>query len=355
MKTTMFNIERICKEFNSVDNMEYEKLYEMPATMKVETPSGYKHVLGFVKKCGNEAFVKLSDDSIVEGIDIHLLKTPNGINEIKNLKVGDLVSTISGDKRIIDLQILDNIIDVFDLAVDSDDHLYVTANGVIHHNTGKTQTVEDTLAELGKTDGNGYFKVTTSASPSAMYEILYKNKKSMVLFDDCDGALDTQDGRNMIKAATDTKHVRKVSWAKKGGGYYDPDAVGDSDDGEDDIGDKLPRHFEYTGKIIFISNLPINKLDPDGAIRTRAMMIELNPTNNELYEFLGIIYNKIVIRDEDGQIRNLSNEKRREVVMKLKDIIAKKSEYTVDLRFFIRALCLAGTGLPNWERMLKYS
>lgn len=222
--------------------------------------------------------------------------------------------------------------------------------------TGKTQTIEDTLAELGKSDGNGYFKVTSSASPAAVYEILYKNKKGMIMFDDCDGALDSQDGRNLIKAATDTKHVRKVSWAKKGSNYYDPEHDGERDDGEDGgFDDRLPRHFEFLGKVIFISNLSTNKLDPDGALRTRAMMIELSPTNMEIYEYMQIIYKKIVIRDEEGQIREMSEQKRREVVMKLKDIIAKKPENTVNLRFLVRALCLAGTGLDGWERMLAYS
>lgn len=224
--------------------------------------------------------------------------------------------------------------------------------------TGKTQTVEDTLAELGKTDGNGYFKVTSSASPAAVYEILYKNKSGIVLFDDCDGALDTQDGRNLIKAATDTKHVRKVSWAKKGGNYYDPDEEGDKGGEEEDggdIGSQLPRYFEYTGKIIFISNLSMRKLDPDGALKTRAMMIELNPTNMEIYEFMGLIYSKIVVRNEDGVVVNLSEKARREVYLELKTIIEKKQADTVNLRFLVRALCLAGTGLPNWQRMLRYS
>lgn len=219
---------------------------------------------------------------------------------------------------------------------------------------GKTQTIEDTLSELGKTDGNGYFKVTSSASPAAVYEILYRNRKELVLFDDCDGALDSQDGRNLIKAATDTKHIRKVSWAKKGMNYYDP-AFEEEPDDEDSIDSRLPRYFEFAGKVIFISNLSINKLDPDGALRTRAMMIELNPTNKDIYEFMGIIYDKIVIRDEEGQVRHMPQAKRREVLMKLKDMIEKKAEYTVDLRFFVRALCLAGTGLDGWERMLRYS
>ena len=354
MKTTLSNIEQICLMHNSILEMEYDVLYKMPSTMNVETPDGYKPVLGFYKKSGKEAFVKLEDGSVIEGIDKHLLKIPNAINEIKNLKVGDLVSTINGDKIVIELNITDNIIDVYDLSVDSDDHLYVTANGVIHHNTGKTQTVEDTLEELGYSDGNGYFKITGSASPAAVYETLYKNRKEIVFFDDCDGALDSQDGRNLIKAATDTKKVRKVSWMKKGGNYYDPAFEEEPEEPEDggDEGGSLPRYFDFTGKVVFISNLGMHKLDPDGALKTRGFMIELNPTNMELLDFMQLIYDKVAIL-EPGNV--LPKEKRKEVIEALKPIIAKKAEGTVNLRLLVRALNMAATGLDGWERLLKYA
>lgn len=220
--------------------------------------------------------------------------------------------------------------------------------------TGKTQTVEDTLQELGMSDGSGYFKVTGSASPAAIYETLYKNKKGVILFDDCDGALDSQDGRNLIKAATDTKNVRKVSWLKKSKSYYDPDTEGDQgdDDSEsDDIGDRLPRYFDFSGKVVFISNLNMRKLDPDGALKTRGMMIEMNPTNMEMYEYMSLIYNKVRLSGTN----ELSKEKRHEVVLTLRDIIVKSPKETINLRLLVRALNLAATGLPDWARMLRYS
>ena len=59
------------------------------------------------------------------------------------------------------------------------------------------------------------------------------------------------------------------------------------------MGWKIPRFFEFTGKIIFISNLKMDKLDPDGAIRTRAFMIEIDPTDIEIYDFMESIVDKI--------------------------------------------------------------
>lgn len=355
MKTTFNNIEKICLEFNSIPGMEYGVLYKMPPTMKIETPNGFKQVKGFIKKNGKEAKVTLVNGSIIHAIGAHLVSTSEGIKSIYDLDQDSKINTTHGLIDIEKIELFDNMIDVFDLSVDSDDQLYVTANGIIHHNTGKTQTVEDTLEELGLTDGSGYFKVTGSASPSAVYETLYKNRRGVILFDDCDGALDSQDGRNLIKAATDTKSVRKVSWMKKSKAYYDPAYEAEPEDeegnGDGDIDDRLPRYFDFMGKVIFISNLSMRKLDPDGALKTRGMMIELNPTNMEMYQFMELIYNKVKLAGEN----ELSMEKRKEVVHTLRDIISKAPEMSVNLRLLVRALNLAATGLPDWSRMLRYA
>lgn len=246
--------------------------------------------------------------------------------------------------------------------------LFVAGRG----GTGKTQTVETTLEEGGLTDGSGYFKITGSSSPIGIYSALYKNKDGIILFDDCDGALESQDGRNLIKAATDTKKVRKVAWAKKSAGMYDPEdrdaaqaaksaAQGpaknyddnsidfDMDDeagGEDEVdmyADKLPRHFNFTGRVIFISNLPMNKLDPDGALRTRAFVIAVDPTPEEIFERMGEIVNDI--RLENG---TLNEDERQEVLEVVK---SSKKANDASLRTLVRALNLRASGAPNWKRL----
>lgn len=233
--------------------------------------------------------------------------------------------------------------------------LFVAGRG----GTGKTQTVEDTLEEHGLTDGSGFFKITGSASPIGMYTALYKNRTGIILFDDCDGALETQDGRNIIKAATDTKKVRKIAWSKKSSGMYDPDDEsrktqardegedGEGEDGEDvDIsGDQIPKHFQFTGRVIFISNLPLNKLDPDGALRTRAFIISIDPTPEEIFERMAEIVNDIKI--EGG---SLTTKERQEVLDVVK---TSKNAKSASLRTLVRALGLAASGAPNWEKLVR--
>ena len=214
--------------------------------------------------------------------------------------------------------------------------------------TGKTQTIEDMLHAAGKEDGDGYFKITGSATPVGIYRILYTHRKEIILFDDSDSALNDQEGRNLFKAASDTKKVRKISWMKGGKNFVDP-----ADFDEDNEDETLPRYFEFTGKIIFISNLPLNKLDPDGALRTRGYVMNVDPTNEEIYEFMLKIADKIPL-DVDYE---LSKAKRLEVVEVLKS--RKVTEKSANLRSLVRALNtragveLQGGSEEEWKKFVK--
>jgi hypothetical protein len=158
--------------------------------------------------------------------------------------------------------------------------LFISGRGGV----GKTHTVEEILSQMGKRDNIDYFKNTGSASAAGIYSLLFRFKDKIVVFDDSDDALKDQEARNIIKAATDTKKVRKLVWNKASKNLVDPDE--DMTDEEILDAGLLPRYFEFTGKIVFISNLSMDKLDPDGAIRTRAFLVDVNPTDEEVYDFM---------------------------------------------------------------------
>lgn len=215
--------------------------------------------------------------------------------------------------------------------------------------TGKTQTVEDMLHAAGKSDGEGYFKITGSATPTGIYRILYTHRKDIILFDDSDSALNDQEGRNLFKAAADTKKTRKISWMKGGKNFVDPADFDEEDDNED----ILPRYFDFTGKIIFISNMPLAKLDPDGALRTRGFVMNVDPTNEEIYDFMNKIVDKIPL-DVNYP---LSKESRMEVVDVLR--ARKISEKSANLRSLVRGLNVRagiesqGGSEEEWRRFVK--
>lgn len=203
--------------------------------------------------------------------------------------------------------------------------LFVAGRGGV----GKTHTVEATLKAMGLSDGSGYFKNTGSASAAGLYSMLFLHRDGILLFDDSDDALKDQTSRNLFKAATDTKKVRKLSWTKGGFNVVDPDDYEDPQDIIDE--NKIPRFFEFTGKIIFISNLKIDKLDPDGALRTRAFMIDIDPTDVEVYDFMEKIVDDVPL--EDGL--SLSSKDRKLVIEILR---SSKSKQSANIRKMVRGI-----------------
>lgn len=209
--------------------------------------------------------------------------------------------------------------------------LFIAGRGGI----GKTFTVEKVLAEVGLSDGNGYFKNTGTASAAGIYSLLFKNQDGVILFDDSDDALKDQEARNIFKAATDTKKIRKLVWNKMGKNVVEPDEYEDPQELID--ANLIPRYFNFTGKVIFISNLKMDKLDPDGALRTRAFMIEIDPTESEIYDFMESIVGKIKL---DGNFEMDLNTRKSVVDMLRKG----KSKQSANLRKLSRALnMMAGT------------
>ena len=204
--------------------------------------------------------------------------------------------------------------------------LFVAGKG----GTGKTQTVEKVLAEAGLRDGRGYFKNTGTATGAGIYSLLYNHSRDVVLFDDSDGALDDQDSRNIIKAATDTKKVRKLVWTKSGS-----------------ISDEkglIPHSFNYEGRIIFISNLSLDKLDPDKALRTRAFVIVIDPSNEEMMDYMETILPNIRV---EGKLTLPQRKK----VMKVVRTMGESQD--INLRTLVRALNIAASGESDWENLVR--
>lgn len=209
--------------------------------------------------------------------------------------------------------------------------LFVSGKGGV----GKTHTTEKILASMGLRDGNGYFKNTGSASAAGMYSLLFRYKNDIIFFDDSDDALKDQESRNLLKAATDTKKIRKLVWNKMGKNVVDNEDMTDEEILDQGL---IPRFFEFTGKVIFISNLDLDKLDPDGALRTRAFIINIDPTEMEIYDFMEKIVGDIKL--EEGL--SLDMKARKHVV----DLLRKgKSKQSANLRKLSRGLNMSAGAL----------
>jgi len=208
---------------------------------------------------------------------------------------------------------------------------------------GKTHNVEDTLSELGLKDGAGYFKNAGSISAAGLYRTLFRNRNELILFDDSDNVFGDQEARNILKGATDTKPVRKIAWSKQSSDIVPADDFSD----EDEEKGLFPSFFEFTGKIIFISNLDTDKLDPDGALRTRGILMEIDPSDQEVYDFMRKRVNDFDIAEG----LTLTEEQRLEVV----DVLEANPAKSPNFRTLVRALNMragASSGF-DWKRYIQ--
>ena len=141
---------------------------------------------------------------------------------------------------------------------------------------GKTYTVRKTLEDAGLEDmtallneaedgdviENAYITIKGFSTAKGLYRTLYENNGKIILFDDCDSILKDPVALNILKGALDSYDRRYISWNAE---------MKESDD--------LPRSFEFTGSIIFISNMDQDKIDQ--AVRSRSMMIDLSMTDEQ--------------------------------------------------------------------------
>lgn len=158
---------------------------------------------------------------------------------------------------------------------------------------GKTSVVVDTLTSIGMVKDVHYYKSTGTITTAGLFEVLFKNRNRLIIFDDCDAVLKDADSVNLLKGALDTYPVRELSKITKGNTF---DSTGMSDaeiqstyDEKD--GRLLPNRFEFSGQVIFISNLPEDKFDD--AILSRSLHVDVHLTKEEVISRMRSILRRI--------------------------------------------------------------
>ena len=206
--------------------------------------------------------------------------------------------------------------------------------------TGKTYNVERALKDEGLVEDQDYVLVSGAASVIMMYKKFYQYRSGTLVFDDCDAVFRDENGRNLMKAALDTKAVRKISYLKKTKAVYDPRDVDPEEEFNLLEAGVVPNTFEFSGRVIFISNLPKDKADPDGAIRSRSILIDVNPDDSTLMERM----KKLLPHLEPTDMPMKEKEEIYEFMKQAKD---------VSMRTFVKAAGFKMAGLPNWKRMAE--
>jgi len=156
---------------------------------------------------------------------------------------------------------------------------------------GKTQVVKDTLSSLGMEKDKHYYFATGTATTAGLYEVLFKNRNKLIVFDDCDDVFKDPESVNILKGSLDTYDKREVSKLSKGN-TFDSTGMSDSEIQEEyETRNKLPNKFEFTGQIIFISNLPESKFD--SALLSRSLHVDVHLNKEELLDRMREIMRKL--------------------------------------------------------------
>jgi len=178
---------------------------------------------------------------------------------------------------------------------------------------GKTHDVLKTLDEVRMP--YQYFK--GNSTPAGLYELLFLYRKELVVLDDMDDALSSKDTADMLKSVLDTGEKRVLDRRIKG--YFD--AVGLTDEeieAKYKKTGKLPNRFEFTGSIIFITNLTEENFDPN--VYTRTISLDVRLEKEELLKRIEEVL--------PHMLKNIPMDKKREtlkLMLELLDIYVEKS------------------------------
>jgi hypothetical protein len=138
--------------------------------------------------------------------------------------------------------------------------LIITGQGGL----GKTFTVMQEIARKKFTKPQDFIVIKGYSTARGLFRTLYENNGKLIVFDDCDEVLEDKVAKNILKSALDSYDTREVSWVIK-----TPD-------------ESLPESFEFTGRVIFISNKSQDHIEQ--AIISRSLNIDLTMTSEEIIE-----------------------------------------------------------------------
>lgn len=194
---------------------------------------------------------------------------------------------------------------------------------------GKTYTVCNQLdeAEIEYTHLKGH------VSPTGLYELLHDHRgpDEILVLDDSDSVFEHPVAVNWLKAALETERgARRLSWQS---------VAADKQD--------IPREFDFEGRIIFISNLPMDRMPQ--AIRSRVLMLDLSMTEAEIIERMRTIAYRL---DDFEELDKEVIDETLDFLVQYKGVLKELS-----LRTLIKALSFrrADPSDPEWKDLVFFT
>ena len=188
---------------------------------------------------------------------------------------------------------------------------------------GKTHAINAAISESGLFGFEFvFFKGYSTAR--GLYNTLYENNGKLIIFDDCDSVLEDKVALNILKSALDSYETRNISWLSKM-----------------NKNDQYPQQFNFTGRIIFISNKAKSSID--GAILSRSLTVDLTMNSDEKIERMTTILPNILPQyDNDVKLEALSF------------LTQNKETANLNMRTLIMVIKMRFSNPDNWMDMASY-
>jgi len=194
---------------------------------------------------------------------------------------------------------------------------------------GKTHIVKETLEQLGLKESNEFVHFKGRATAAGLYITLYENSDKIIILDDCDSVFKDDDAVNILKGALDSYDTRRISYIT-------------SRELKDTYQNPVPRQFDFTGKVIFISNFEQSKIDE--AIKSRSFVQDISMTTEQVFTRMEQLINKIEPRiKKEDKVLALSI---------MKELNETYQNVNVNLRSFIKASRICAMGFDNPKDMI---
>lgn len=191
---------------------------------------------------------------------------------------------------------------------------------------GKSFTVKKVLSNNNLVEGRDYVIIKGYATSKSIYRKLYECSDMLVIFDDCDSVIKEQTSVNILKAALDSEEVRTVTWLAESRGE-----------------DSLPNQFEFTGKVMFLTNIDADKV-PQPLV-SRAQMVDVGMTVDEKIERMQTIVADVRVE--------IDISVKREVIDFLSALRHQMKD--LNMRTFLKVLDIRVSEPTDWRDIAEYS
>lgn len=201
---------------------------------------------------------------------------------------------------------------------------------------GKSFSVDAYLQQYAQDDA--YKVVAGHMTPLSLYGNLYQYRHAgdVLVLDDIDSVFSKIEGINLLKAAMDTKPVRRINWESSSATVV---SMG------------LPAGFEFRGSVVLISNIGFNRKQSKlqehlDALKDRSYSLKIsNGTKEELYQQVCFM----VIKKKLLQGYELSGSQQSEIL----DYIGGNLEkiHKISLRLAMKLASLMKANPTDWRSM----